>query len=153
MSTPKTDKVELPYICPDCKLRTTEEHCRECGGKTKEIPTYDLSHVPGGDAQAPAYIFRNQHISSSMMKHIRAYIVDGAKPGPFLQAIICNDLGGALRSADPNNYRNLHAFYAYFHWEATSLCWGDWEKMEAWIEHGGEKGRKEMRDKEKVNDA
>lgn len=162
--TPKTEKVYLPYVCSTCKMRTslepvfiatlpTEVKCDKCGGMVEVLAhmegnsvtltnyvkkDIDFAHAPQDHPtmieHSHAYEWNDQYITRRMMKHVRAYIDEGARPGPFLQAVICNDLVNALGKADPENYRNVHAFIGYFYNEAPSQCWGCLDNMRAWIE-------------------
>jgi hypothetical protein len=72
-------------------------------------------------------------IPDPAMVAIQMYVTKGLLPGPFLQAVISNDLTGACTAADPHNLKNLPAFAAWFRDEAPPRCWGSREKMEAWI--------------------
>lgn len=68
------------------------------------------------------------------------YIEQGILPGSFLQAVIRNDLSGALGQADSNNLTWIRDIVSFWYNEAPGACWGSREKMEAWVEHhrGGE---------------
>jgi hypothetical protein len=81
-----------------------------------------------------------------MMPAIRAYVEDHRVPGHFLQAVICNDLRGAIDRADEENLANLPAFVGYFYNEAPSGCWGSKEKMKAWEKLGEEKREEDDQD-------
>ncbi len=84
------------------------------------------------------YTFMNFYIPDRMMKSIQHYVKDRIKPGSFLRAVICNNLGDAVGQADDTNINNLPAYAAYFYNETPSSCWGSKEKMDAWL-----KGRKD----------
>jgi hypothetical protein len=73
-------------------------------------------------------------ISPDMLAAIKRYTERRIPPGDFLQAVICNDLTGAVGMADDDNLLNLPAFVHYFYNEAPSNCWGSKEKMKAWLE-------------------
>jgi hypothetical protein len=74
-------------------------------------------------------------IPKRMMPAIRRYIDNHKRPGDFLQAIICNDLKGAVWNADDENMDLLPHYVQYFYWKAPSECWGSEEAMEKWIKH------------------
>lgn len=72
-------------------------------------------------------------IPERMVVPIERYINHRVKPGPFLQAVICNDLKGAMSQADDVNFANLPAYIAFFHNEAPGGCCGSPGKMEEWV--------------------
>ncbi|MCK4498935.1 hypothetical protein KAU11_00385 [Candidatus Babeliales bacterium] len=82
------------------------------------------------------YTFMNFYIPDYMMQSIQLYVEQRIKPGSFLCAVICNNLGDAVGQADNININNLPAYAAYFYNEVPSLCWGSKEKMDAWIKGG-----------------
>jgi len=86
------------------------------------------------------YQFREFRIPARMIGAIQRYVDEGIPPGDFLQAVICNDLVGAVSKADDENVRNLPAYVGYFYNKAPSICWGSAEKMGDWIEKGGMNG-------------
>ena len=77
-------------------------------------------------------------VPPEMLAAIKRYIHGRVIPGDFLQAVICNDLTGAVGRADDDNLANLPAFVGYFYNEAPSRCWGSKEKMEAWLRGGSQ---------------
>ena len=80
------------------------------------------------------YTFRQFFISARMMGAILRYIEQGLPPGPFLTAVIDNDLRAAVSYADDENMANLPAFVAYFVYnEPPSGCWGSSENRRAWL--------------------
>lgn len=62
------------------------------------------------------------------------YVKYGLHPGGFLEAVICNDLKGAVTRADAWNQEKLVNIVAYFYNFCPSGCWGSRENMEAWME-------------------
>jgi hypothetical protein len=86
------------------------------------------------NSEANGYMFRDFYIRPDMLAAIRRYIDDRIPPGDFLTAVICNDLREATGRADDGNLLNLPAFVAYFYNEAPAACWGNAQKMEAWLE-------------------
>ena len=73
------------------------------------------------------------YIPEYMMESIDNYISKRIPTGDFLEAVISNDLTGAVARADTNNLPNLPAFVSYFYNEAPSECWGSSEKYQRWI--------------------
>jgi hypothetical protein len=96
---------------------------------------------PPEDPYAPAYSFNGFHIPQYMMGGIIRYISEGIPPGDFLKAVITNNLRDAIGRADDFNLRNLPAYPAFFYNKAPGLCWGNQERMEKWIEFGGDMKR------------
>ena len=76
----------------------------------------------------------NYAIQAHMADGIKRYVHDGIPPGSFLQAIICNDLRGAIAQADELNLHNIPAYVDWFYNEAPAGCWGNEDKMEHWID-------------------
>ena len=70
-----------------------------------------------------------------MHEAIADYIVHRDRPGDFLQAIVCNDLGKASAHADGTNVCLLAAYHSFFYTYAPSACHGSKEAMEAWLEN------------------
>ena len=71
------------------------------------------------------------------MKH---YIEEGAIPGDFLIAVICNNLVYALSSADDEMIEKIEeiVFWAYNH--IPSRAFGSHKKMIQWNQERGLKG-------------
>ncbi len=79
-----------------------------------------------------SYTFRNFYIPERMMPALKNYTEHGEIPGDFLQAVISNDLSGAVGRADEENLANLPAFVAYLYNEVPAGAWGSREKMYKW---------------------
>ena len=60
------------------------------------------------------------------------YIVDGIKPGTFLQAVLRNNLVDAASHADEINRHHLFAYAVFLVSYAPSGCWGSAEAVKAW---------------------
>lgn len=86
--------------------------------------------------QQKIYKFKDFYIPERMMESISRYVKEGVRPGSFLTAVICNNLRGAISSADSENLENLPAFMTYFYNETPSECWGSIKKMDAWVKMG-----------------
>ena len=56
-------------------------------------------------------------------------------PGGFVTRMLCNDLSGTLKAADPQSLAALPTLLRYLHNEVPALCWGSEEKVTAW-NHG-----------------
>jgi len=76
-----------------------------------------------------------------MRRSVRGYIEDGHPVGDFLTAVICNDLKESFARADEENTAAMLRWVSFFYNEAPAPCWGSAEKMKAWIEKGGLRGR------------
>ena len=72
-----------------------------------------------------------------MQDGARLYVEHGVPPGPFLTALICDDLYEAFGRADDINESRIQDWARFFHNDAPSTCWGSPAKMAAWIAQGG----------------
>ena len=77
-------------------------------------------------------------LQDSMMR----YIEHGIRPGSFLEAVLTNDLFGALGKADSINRHLLFDICQWIYNEAPYSCWGSKERVDAWIAQDGLKGEK-----------
>jgi hypothetical protein len=59
--------------------------------------------------------------------------VDRAQPGPFLTAVICNDLGRAVGYADSENLPLLKTYVEWFYNVPPSDCKGSAAAMRDWL--------------------
>lgn len=67
----------------------------------------------------------------------KRYVEFGIPPGSFGIALLTNDLTGAVMRADMTNKGMIPAHMMWI-WENLPLeCWGDEEKVKAWMEKGG----------------
>lgn len=76
-------------------------------------------------------------IPEHMIGGLRRYIENGIEPGSFLEAVLCNDLKGAVGRADQTNKHRLHDYIMFLYNFAPSSCWGSPEKYTAWVEQCG----------------
>ena len=53
-------------------------------------------------------------------------------PGGFVTRLLCNDLVGTMRAADPQSLAALPIILRYLHNEVPALCWGSEDKVTAW---------------------
>lgn len=65
------------------------------------------------------------------------YLLVGCPVGGFLEAVLSNDLMGALGKADDVNLRALHAYGMFLYNHAPLGSYGSPENYKAWIESGG----------------
>lgn len=68
------------------------------------------------------------------------WITHGISPGSFLEAILSNDLAGAVSTADAVNIGLLGLYVQYLHHYAPAACWGSVANCEAWAAHHGAEG-------------
>ena len=73
-------------------------------------------------------------IPQHMHGAITRYIVDGFPPGDFLEAVLCNDLKGAVERADAENLAALAQWVKWLYGEVPYVCWGSVENVRKWIE-------------------
>ena len=85
------------------------------------------------ETRAP-YVFRGTVLPEHLRNSIDRYVKDGRPTGGFLQAIIENDLAGAVARADDDNVRLIHVIVNYFYFECPNGCWGKQGKFKEWIE-------------------
>ncbi len=76
-------------------------------------------------------------LPNHMQDGMRRYIEKGIPPGSFLEAVLSNDLMGALAKADATNQYALPAYGRYIYNNVPSACHGSSEKVDAWIDAGG----------------
>ncbi len=79
--------------------------------------------------------FLGMRIPDYMQEGLAAYIDQGRQPGDFLEAVLCNDLRGAVQNADSQNILVLPAYVAFLYNEAPGNCWGTHDRVDAWLEH------------------
>lgn len=65
--------------------------------------------------------------------NIRRYVDDGLPTGGFLEAVLSNDLFGAIGRADESSLHNLQAICRYVYNHVPSACWGSPAKVDAWL--------------------
>ncbi len=72
------------------------------------------------------------------------YVEGGHPVGHFLTAIITNDLQGAVSHADDDNLGLIPAYVKWLFNRAPSMCYGNRELMDKWMEVGGLQGLHSM---------
>jgi len=71
--------------------------------------------------------------TEAVRKALLRYVLDGARTGDFLRALLSNDLQKTFGLADMVNVLSIHALVQWLYNEAPSPCWGSPEKVEAWL--------------------
>lgn len=75
-----------------------------------------------------------EQVPEHMRVALRAYVLEGRRPGDFLTAVICNDLRNAVGRADDENLPLLKIYVQWFYNVAPSSCWGSSYNMLKWCE-------------------
>ena len=86
------------------------------------------------------YTFRDYYIPEHMQASLELYIREGIPVGSFLEAVLCNNLRGAVAKADDENLRNLPAYVNYLYNDAPVGCHGNADNYNKWLNHEGLKG-------------
>ena len=70
-------------------------------------------------------------------EHLRegllAYVLEGRPTGGFLYAVLTNDLFEAVGRADEKSLAGLFAIIGWLYNEAPADCYGDVDKVKAWM--------------------
>jgi hypothetical protein len=69
----------------------------------------------------------------SVSESLVAYIETGRPTGGFLYALLSNDLREAFGRADMTNRHCMFEIVVALHNYAPAPCWGNKEKVEAWL--------------------
>lgn len=72
-------------------------------------------------------------IPPHMMEALLRYRDQHIPVGDFLQSVICNDLSGAVATADDINIKIIPIYVRWFYNEAPSLSWGSKEAYDLWL--------------------
>jgi hypothetical protein len=70
------------------------------------------------------YTHRGIELPEELREKIDAYVKYGRHAGDFLQAVINNDLKGAVARADEDNLKVIPAIVGYLYNECPTRCWG-----------------------------
>jgi len=70
-------------------------------------------------------------------RDLRTYVDEGRPMNHFLMALVRNDLLECVGRADPRNLAALDSYCMWLRSYAPPGCFGDREKVAAWIEHKG----------------
>lgn len=77
-------------------------------------------------------------IPAYMRYGVKMYIEQRIQGGSFLHAVLCNDLMRAASAADDINRHKLFDYILWLHNYAPPACYGDREKVRAWLDGGRE---------------
>ena len=80
---------------------------------------------------------------------LRRYVDHGVPVGGFLEAVISNDLFGAMGRADDSSRANLFAICSFVYNDMPGVCWGSPAKVTAWL-NAKRAERQHARDREAV---
>ncbi len=76
------------------------------------------------------------HLARAVPEYMRGgmlrWLAFGVPPGSFLEAVLSNDLKGAVRAGDDLNQRLLTQYVIFLHNYAPSGCWGSPAKVAQW---------------------
>jgi len=78
---------------------------------------------------APDWALLPQHMRGPMQR----YLDYGIPPGGFLEAVLANDLSGAVARADAVNRRYLPEIVSFVQWYCPVACWGSPDAVSDWI--------------------
>lgn len=84
-------------------------------------------------------------IPQAIKTAIDNWVLNGEAPGGFVNAILKNDLLGAIKSGDPESINSLKDIVDYLISGVPADCWGDKNKIVQWAASGGQKGIAEAR--------
>lgn len=73
-------------------------------------------------------------IPERTLETLLAYVEQGLRPGSFTYAALCNNFYEAASRADAYNGNRLREIAAFIHNELPSVCHGDKETVEAWLD-------------------
>jgi hypothetical protein len=74
---------------------------------------------------------------------LHRYVQKGIPTGGFLEAVLSNDLFGALARADETNRTRLFEIVSFIHCFLPSRSHGSPERVSDWIKHRGLEGLEE----------
>lgn len=83
------------------------------------------------------YLEKLNTLPGHMRDSVRLWIERAIPPGSFLEAVLCNDLFGAMGRADDVNVHALKNYAVYFYSFAPSGCYGSTERFSEWAKSGG----------------
>lgn len=71
---------------------------------------------------------------------VARWIMTGTEPGGFLQAVLINDLKGAVTRGEPSSRAGLLQLVGWLIAEAPPMCWGSEGAYVDWVSSGGWQG-------------
>lgn len=92
-------------------------------------------HFPDAD-----WLLIPEHCREGLLRHFET----GGLVGDFLTAVLSNDLMKAASKADDENRISLHRYARFLYNFAPPASYGSPEKVKAWRERGGLRGRPEQ---------
>ena len=69
---------------------------------------------------------------SDVLAAIQRWVQYRDYPGSFVTRLLCNDLIGTIRAADPQSLAALPILLRYLHHEVPTECYGSEDKVTAW---------------------
>jgi len=83
---------------------------------------------------------RNEpYVHEFVLAGLERYVKQRIRPGPFLEAVLCNKLKEAYQLADDYNEAHLYHLVKYLYWEIPGLAWGSEKKYKDWLKGKHEK--------------
>ena len=79
-------------------------------------------------------------IPAHMQASLIDYVNKGVIPGDFLQAVLANDLVGAVGRADGHNLPLLPQYVRWLYSKAPVICTGSRQAIKEWAAAGGLEG-------------
>lgn len=77
--------------------------------------------------------FHERNIPTLTLKNINSYVQERIPVGNFLEAVLSNDLKGAVGTADNENLDALPAIVAYVRNHTPADCQGSPERYREWL--------------------
>ncbi len=74
----------------------------------------------------------NSEIPIHMQSGVLLFVMQGLKPGHFLQAVFANNLMDAFSYADGFNIKALDAYAKFIFTYCPEDCWGSYGKVRSW---------------------
>jgi len=84
------------------------------------------------------------------VKALINYIYRGRSVGGFLTAVLRNDLFEACSSADDKNLPYVSNYSSFLYNYTPSNCWGNVDRVKAWMKMGGLEGQKKLEEQKKL---
>lgn len=72
-------------------------------------------------------------IPQDVKETLDLYVSHRIPTGGFLEAVLSNDLRGAISQADDVSLAHLKPIVLYVLWEIPAACWGNRDRVEAWL--------------------
>jgi hypothetical protein len=85
-------------------------------------------------------------VSLANRRQLSRWIAHGELPEPFLEAVLANDLEGALMRATPSEFEQLPALLEFLHRHVPAEARGSRSNVAEWLAAGGAQGRRQVFD-------